>query len=167
MIYQKAQAFGGSNLAYLHSFEYMFIFSKGKPKTFNPIRDRLNVRGGVTESTAKAGMRKDGTIPERITKTASEFGKRKNIWSYGVGGGKTGHPAVFPIKLAEDHVKSWTAEGDTVLDPFMGSATTGLACASLGRSFIGIELDADYFDICVKRITEAHKKEPTQARMKL
>jgi DNA modification methylase len=156
MIFEKAQAFGGSNKAYIHSFEYMFIFSNGKPKTFNPIRDRPNVRGGVTESTAGGGMRKDGTIPERSAKTAKPFGKRKNIWKYGVGGGRTGHPAVFPLKMAQDHVKSWTDHSQTILDPFMGSGTTLVACAKLGRKGIGIELDPDYFQIACERVQKAY-----------
>ncbi len=156
MIYEKAQAFGGSNRAYLHSFEYMFIFSNGRPKTFNAIRDRENVRGGKAESTAKGGMRKDGTIPDRAVKVSDSLGKRKNIWKYGVGGGKTGHPAVFPIKLASDHVFSWTDAGDVILDPFMGSGTTLVACAKMGRKGIGIELDPDYFEIACKRVEEAY-----------
>jgi len=52
-------------------------------------------------------------------------------------------------------IKTYTHEGDAVLDFTMGSGTTGVACANLGRSFIGIELDADYFDIAEKRIQEA------------
>ena len=152
MIYEKAQAFGGSKYAYLASFEYMFVLSKGRPKTFNPLCDRKNVRGGVAETTAKAGMRRDGAIPERHLKTAKEFGKRKNIWKYGVGGGKTKHPAVFPLKLAQDHILSWSNEGDTILDPFMGSGTTGVAAKNLGRDFIGIELDESYFNIAKERI---------------
>ena len=153
MIYEKAQAFGGSKYAYLNSFEYMFVFCNGRrPRAFNPIIDRKNVRGGKTESTAKSGMRRDGTIPKRIEKTANEFGKRKNIWKYGVGGGSTGHPAVFPLRLATDHILSWSNENDIILDPFMGSGTTGVAAKNLGRSFIGIELDETYFNIAKKRI---------------
>jgi len=152
MIYEKAQAFGGSKHAYYTSFEYMFVLSKGRPKAFNPIMDRKNVRGGVTESAAKAGMRRDGIIPERHMKTASVFGKRKNIWKYGVGGGSTGHPAVFPLRLATDHIISWSNEGDTIFDPFMGSGTTGVACGNTGRNFIGIERDPDYFKIAEGRI---------------
>ena len=155
MIYEKAQAFGGSKYAYYTSFEYMFVLSKGRPTVFNPIEDRKNVRGNVTESTAKAGMRKNGSVPDRHEKTASEFGKRKNIWRYGVGGGNTGHPAVFPIVLAQDHIISWSNPGDTILDPFMGSGTTGVACANTGRRFIGIEMDPDYFKIAQDRICAA------------
>lgn len=156
MIYQKSQAFGGSNRAYLHSFEYMFIFSNGTPKTFNAIRDRKNKRGGISESTAKGGMKSDGSIPDRVLKTSAKYGKRKNIWEYGVGGGKTGHPAVFPLKMAEDHIKSWSNPVETVLDPFMGSGTTLVACAKLGRKGIGIELDPDYFEIACKRVQAAY-----------
>jgi site-specific DNA-methyltransferase (adenine-specific) len=156
MIYQKAQAFVGSNRAYLHSFEYMFIFSNGAPKTFNPIRDRKNKRGGITESVAKSGAGKNGKSGSRHRKTAAEFGKRKNIWEYGVGGGATGHPAVMPYAMARDHLLSWTNPGDAVLDPFMGSGTTGIACVKEGRAFIGIEQDPDYFDLAVRRIREAY-----------
>ena len=155
MIYEKAQAFGGSKYAYYTSFEYMFVLSKGGLNTFNPLMDRENVRGGKTESTAKAGMRVDGSIPERHEKTAPLTGKRKNIWRYGVGGGKTGHPAVFPERLAQDHIISWSNEGDTILDPFMGSGTTGVAAKNLNRNFIGIELDPDYFAIAKRRTAEA------------
>ena len=160
MIYEKAQAFGGSKYAYYTSFEYMFVFSKSRPKTFNPLMDRQNVRGGKVESTAKSGMRSDGTIPARHKKTAPVMGKRKNIWRYGVGGGSTGHPAVFPSKLAQDHIVSWSNEGDTVLDPFLGSGTTGVAAKNLGRSFIGIELDETYFNIAKDRIDGAEKLRP-------
>ena len=163
MIYEKAQAFGGSKYAYLNSFEYMFVFCNGvRPRTFNAIVDRENIRGGKRESTAKSGMRKDGTIPKRVKKTANKFGKRKNIWKYGVGGGSTGHPAVFPLGLAQDHIISWSNEGDTVLDPFMGSGTTGVACVNTGRSFIGIELDEKYFDIAKERINEAVKSKKSR-----
>ena len=64
------------------------------------------------------------------------------------------HPAIFPEKLAYDHIISWSNEDDTVLDPFMGSRTTGVACKNLNRKFIGIEKDEDYFEIAKKRIEE-------------
>ena len=154
MIYEKAQACFGSNLCYLQSFEYMFVFSKGKPKTTNFIRDRKNARSGV-ESMGVCGLSKDGKKSDRHRKEKKEYGKRKNIWCYGVGGGKTGHPAVFPEKLATDHIISWSNEGDTVLDCFMGSGTTGKMAVLNNRKFIGIELDKGYFDIAKKRIEDA------------
>ena len=151
MIYEKAQACFGSNLCYLQSFEYMFVFSKGKPKSINLIRDRKNIRHGE-ESMASSGLSKDGKKAPRCRKMMSEYGKRKNIWRYGVGGGKTGHPAVFPEQLANDHIISWSDEGDTVLDCFMGSGTTGKMAVLNNRNFIGIELDKSYFNIAKKRI---------------
>ena len=65
-------------------------------------------------------------------------------------------PTVKPISLMEKVVRNVGAE--TILDPFMGSGTTGVACVNLGRSFIGVELDPDYFDIAVKRIEDAHRQ---------
>lgn len=153
MIYEKAQSCFGSTLCYLQAFEYMFIFSKGRPKTINLIRDRKNVRFGE-ESMTVCGISKDGTFPERHRKEIKELGKRKNIWTYGVGGGTTGHPAVFPLELAQDHIRSWSNEGDTVLDPFLGSGTTRIAAYDLNRNFIGYEISKDYFSKQEQRFFE-------------
>ena len=62
------------------------------------------------------------------------------------------HPAPFPLALAHDHIITWSQEGDTVLDPFMGSGTTGKMAKLLNRNFIGIELDEGYFKIAQDRI---------------
>ena len=68
------------------------------------------------------------------------------------------HPAQFPEQLAHDHIISWSNENDTILDPFMGSGTTGVACIDLNRDFIGIELDEGYFKIAKDRIQEAQSQ---------
>ena len=68
------------------------------------------------------------------------------------------HPNEKPVELIERLVSIHTSEADTVLDPFMGSGTTGVACAKLGRKFIGIELEPKYFDIACKRIDDAYKQ---------
>src|SRR5574344_935324 len=154
MIYEKAQSCFGSNKCYLQSFEYMFILAKGKLKTINFIRDRKNKVTGV-QKMSKTALSKDGEKPERIEKELKEYGKRKNIWKYGVGGGKIDHPAIFPEKLAEDHIISWSNEGDIVLDPFMGSGTTAIACINTNRNYIGFELDKHYCDIANERIRKA------------
>lgn len=154
MIYEKAQACFGSNKCYLQSFEYMFVFSKGNPKALNLLRDRKNIRSGI-ESMSTTGISKDGVMPLRHKKEMKEYGKRKNIWCYGVGGGKTGHPAVFPESLANDHIISWSNEGDTIFDPFTGSGTTGKMAILNNRNFIGIELNEEYFKIAERRIEEA------------
>ena len=151
MIYEKAQACFGSNLCYLQSFEYMFVFSKGKPKSINLIRDRKNVRHGE-ESMASSGLSKDGKKASRCRKVMSEYGKRKNIWRYGVGGGKTGHPAVFPEQLASDHILSWSNPSDVVFDPFMGSGTTAKMAMLNGRKFVGCEISEEYCNIIKERL---------------
>lgn len=79
---------------------------------------------------------------------------RNNIWKYTTSfGGKTGHPAVFPLKLAIDHILSWSVDGDTILDPFAGSGTTGIACVENNRNFIGYEIDEKYYNIAKSRIS--------------
>ena len=157
MIYEKAQAFGGSNRAYLHAFEFVFILSKGTPKTFNPLRDKKNARPGF-ESLPKGGRRKDGTLQDRHIKETPEYGKRTNVWRYGVGGGENQHPAVMPYQLCADHLVSWSNPIDEILEPFMGSGTTLVACQRLGRHGTGIEIDPDYFEIACRRVDEAARQ---------
>lgn len=156
MIYQKAQSCFGSNKCYLQSFEYMFILSKGTPKTINFIRDRKNKRSGI-ESMASTGLSKDGKKSKRIKKEIKEYGKRKNIWTYGVGGGNTGHPAVFPEQLASDHIISWSNENDIVFDPFMGSGTTAKMAMLNNRKFIGCELSENYCEIIKERLDNVER----------
>ena len=139
----------------------MFVLSKGQPKTFNPIKDRENLYVGTRGAS---GRKANGERNKGKSEVREKFGKRFNIWNYPIGGGHSAtdkiafeHPAIFPENLALDHILSWSNENDTVLDPFMGSGTTGVACMNTGRRFIGMELDKNYFDIAVNRIAEAQK----------
>lgn len=152
MIWEKTGSGAlGSQRIYAQNFEYMFILSKGKHKTFNPIKDRENVvkSGKVSVN----GGLVDGKGKNRVVER-KPFGKRNNIWRIQPQQ-NSDHPAPFPIKLASDHIISWSNEGDTILDPFMGSGTTGVAAKNLNRNFIGIELDPDYFRIASERIEAA------------
>lgn len=155
MIYDKGGAGGakGSNKAYWNGFEYMFVFAKGAPSKFNPIEDRPNPSYG---RTVKVTSRKaDGGTTAPRTVTVKEHGKRFNIWTIKDGRRQSLHPAVFPEMLARDHVLSWSNPGDTVLDPFLGSGTTGKVALQEDRHFIGIEISEEYFAIAQKRIEEA------------
>jgi len=163
MIYhKKAVGACGSHYGYNQSFEYMFVFSKGRPKTFNPIKDIFPQRAGKITNYSVERSTQDGYIMETHKKLTPASSKRQNVWSYdiGYGGGndKTNHPATFPEKLAHDHILSWSNEGDIVFDPFMGSGTTGKMAKSLGRNFIGVELDETYFDDAVVRINRIKTK---------
>ena len=162
MIYAKTSVFAYSENCkrYKQSFEYMFVFSKGSPKTFNPIKDKPILKKVKMHDGAK-GRTKDG---KRITAPSYEVGEyqvRFNIWPYDVGYNLTTkddvaykHPALFPEQLAADHIKSWSNEGDIVLDPFMGSGTTAKVARALGRHYIGFEISAEYCDIIRQRLEQ-------------
>ena len=154
MIYEKdGIAFPDKN-RYQQSFEYMFVLSKGKPKCLNLIADRKNVSFGrkVTGTVRNA----DGSTQKMACfgQDIKEFGIRWNVWKFAStkGNVKTGHPAMFPELLAHDHIVSWSNEGDTVLDCFLGSGTTGKVAKQLNRQFIGIEISPEYLEIAKKRI---------------
>jgi site-specific DNA-methyltransferase (adenine-specific) len=167
MIYQKdACPFPEIN-RYYPSFEYMFVFSKGKPKTVNLIKDKPNKRYG--EKVASSTQRQpDGTTikvsankinPDRQVK---EFGVRTNVWFYSPGYMKSTkdkiaykHPAQFPEKLAEDHIKSWSNEGDIVFDPMCGAGTTCKMAWLNNRKFIGVDISEEYInEICIPRLKQ-------------
>lgn len=143
---------------YGQTFEYMFVLSKGKPKTINKICDRRNKYAGT--SVHGTSRNPDGTLSRKSgdikNNQVKEIGERFNVWSIpSEKRNNTGHPAVFPRQIAYDHIVSWSNKGDLVLDCFMGSGTTGIACQELERDFIGIELDKHYFEIASKRIEDA------------
>lgn len=152
MIWEKTGlCFPESNRYYPH-FEYMFIFSKGSPNSVTLIRDRKNKSSGKARISNLERHISGDKRPGRKT-IAKDYGARYNVWQQsGSGSNRFGHTAAFPQKLAHDHIISWSKEGDTVLDPFMGSGTTGVACQQTGRDFIGIEMDAEYFKIAEERI---------------
>ena len=140
----------GSNLCYTQNFEYMFVFSKGKIKTVNLIRDKVNLSYGVDKSGV--GRRKvTGEHKIEKRKEAKQFSKRNNWWYIPPQKG-VGHPAVFPEKLAHDHIISWSNEGDVVLDTFMGSGTTAKMCKLTNRNYIGFEISEEYCQIAEERL---------------
>lgn len=158
MIYQKTGIPFPSKTRYLQCFEYMFVLSKGKPKTINLLEDRPNATAGQTRKSRKYRT-KDGTFVKGSEKPIKEYGVRFNIWKYQTGQYKSTkdleafkHPAIFPEALAEDHILSWSNKGDTVLDCFMGSGTTGKMALLNKRKFIGIEISKEYCEIAKERI---------------
>lgn len=162
MIYEKNGAAYPANEKsnrYTQIFEYMFVFSKGAPKTFNLIKDKKN-RWGGSHSFGKTSQRNaKGDIEQRGTITVADFSIRNNIWKYNNGFGYTTkdesayeHPAMFPEDLAADHIKSWSNENDLVYDPFMGSGTTAKIAMILNRNFLGSEISEEYVKIAEDRI---------------
>lgn len=158
MIYMKNNFSNPSTTRYHQIFEYMFVLSKGKPKTFNPIKDRKNVCAGMIGSGKNTVRQKDGTMKENPKKVNTEYGQRYNVWMCKTS--RNGqedkiayqHPAIFPISLVRDHIISWSNPGDVVYDCFMGSGTTAKAAVQLNRKWIGSEINEDYAKICESRL---------------
>ena len=141
---------------YYNIFEYMFVFSKGKPNAMNFIEDKPNVGGGRVQkkdACINKGKQKDGNG----TFVRKEVGRRTNIWRIPIGKNKetNGHPAPFPEQLAEDHILSWSNRGDIVLDPMCGSGTTCKMAAKNGRQYIGIDISKEYCEIACSRTEDA------------
>lgn len=145
MIYSKSGFKNPSNNRYHQTFEYMFVFSKGNPKTFNPIKDRKNKYVGV--HGGEKSFR-------------DEYGKRFNVWRYANGGNNTTkdavfkHPAIFPEQLANDHIISWSNKKDLVYDPFMGSGTTAKMSILNNRNWIGSEISNEYCNLIEERVNK-------------
>lgn len=157
MIYDKGKVVFPDANRYHNCWEYMFVFSKERPKTTNLIADRKNKH--LTERKQSSFRQKDGTIKQKEVKPTPEIGIRYNIWQYPNGFMQSSadkiafeHPAIFPEKLAHDHIVSWSKEGDIVYDPFMGSGTTAKMAKLLKRNYIGSEISKEYCDIAQARL---------------
>lgn len=157
MIWNKGSfsAVGGLASRYASVFEYMFVFSKGAPKKFNPIKDRHNKWAGTKgHGTLRNpnGSMKSCSNPGKLI---AAFGQRHNIWEQAPSKSHRGpahHPAMYPEQLIVDHITSWSNPGDIVFDPFIGSGTTALAALKAGRRFLGFEISAEYVALAKKRI---------------
>lgn len=173
MIYEKnTSAFPArkNDVRYSQVFEFMFVLSKGKPKTVNLIRDKKNRWNGWRPWGKSEKRTHDGQIENNIQSEVYDYGARNNIWGYVVGGGignekdAYDHPATFPIDLARDHIESWSKKEDLVFDPFMGSGTTALASIDMDRNWLGCEISEEYYKISMTRI-ENHIKETVKRRL--
>jgi len=135
---------------YFDVFEYMFVFSKGHPKTFNPILVNCKFGGKIYNSTTKNIGGENGRTKKNFILNSQR--NKNNIWEIAIAQNKTSHPAIFPEKLAEDHILSWSNKGDTVLDPMCGSGTTLKMAQKNKRNFIGIEISPEYCKIAEQRL---------------
>ena len=158
MIYLKPpRGAAGNNKTYWQTFEYMFILSKGAPKTINLLLDRENK--DVRDGDNGTKRLHDGSLKKLKRGGYAKTGRRTNVWQYNIGNGHSAtdsiaheHPAIFPEKLAKDHIISWSNKGDVVYDPFMGSGTTAKMALLNNRVFLGSEISKDYHRISKKRI---------------
>ena len=145
---------------YTQVFEYMFIFSKSKPKTVNLIADKKNRWHLTTNFGVKTDRDdNDNLVPVKKFKPIPEFSPRTNIWKYVTGNGYSTedkiahqHPAIFPERLAEEQILTWSNPNDIIFDPFAGSGTTIKMAKKLNRNYIGSEIVKEYFELIKKRL---------------
>ena len=167
MIYQKS-ALPMNHNRYEQDFEYMFVFAKGRPNTFNPIKipckypEKETARQNSYFSETDETNRKARSMKKRKPVGTEKI--KGNIWYYPTGKNHSTrddiafkHPAIFPESLAADHIKSWSNPGDVILDPFMGSGTTAKMAVLLERNFIGFEISEEYIDIANRRVSMAYE----------
>ena len=153
MIWKKTNPFNfGSNYCYTQCFEYMFVFSKGKPKTINLIHDRPLKNPGMKFRQTRRGDDDFMEYDDKIV-TLKKVGRRLNVWEMPVQSIRW-HSAIFPEQLAEDHILSWSNEGDLVLDPMCGSGTTCKMAKLNGRNYIGIDIAEEYVEMARRRVEE-------------
>lgn len=159
MLYGKenVQAHDDRGKRYKQAFEYVFIFSKGTPATFNPIKDDKVISGNIKGMTSRKENGEMRVHPKEIK--TKEYQTRKNIWFYFNGFNLTTkdkiafeHPAIMNEQLAKDHIYSWSNAGDLVYDPFGGSGTTAKQAHLMGRNWILSELSKEYCDISERRL---------------
>lgn len=160
MIYAKNSYMPLTHNRYEQQFEYMFVWSKGKPNTFNPIKTPSLTAG--TKRNRSGSKASEATYAERKREertTVNNEKQKPNIWFYDVGkNDKTKHNAPFPEQLANDHILSWTNENDLVYDPFMGSGTTAKMSILNNRNWIGSEISSDYCEIIEERVKKAREE---------
>lgn len=147
---------------YNNEFEYMFVFSKGKVVTHNPLMTEclhggLNLKGTTYKNYSKHEQKR-----EKMANPVKHEKIRGNIWEYVVGKNledqeAKGHPAPFPCQLARDHIYSWSNVGDIILDPMCGSGTTCKVAQQMQRNFIGIDISNEYCQIAESRIQSPSK----------
>lgn len=165
MIYQKANVFGGSGnppLRYAQSFEYIFVLSKGKPSTFNPIKEPCKKAGQKFTGRTRKNKQSDGLdfdAQRHVEGFVAKSKIRSNVFTYSIGFNMTSkdkeafkHPAIFPEALAEEQILSWSNPDDVILDPFGGSGTTAKMAKKNGRQFIHIDISDEYNEIARKRV---------------
>ena len=168
MIYLKPpRGAVGNNKTYWQSFEYMFVFSKGQPKTINLIKDRKNKEARKGDTGTK--RLPDGSLLKLNRAGYANYGRRTNVWEYMIGKGHSAsdeiahkHPAIFPEKLAQDHILSWSNKGDLVYDPFLGSGTVALMAELNGRNYLGSEINKNYCEIARERLRRRHLSKESQ-----
>ena len=153
MIFKKINPPPLTHRRYEQYFEYIFVFSKAKPKTTNIMVETCKYAGKSRVGNTYRHTTKDELYIQHNEGDVSEYKIRSNIFEYMVGKDeayrqlvKRDHPAKFPLLLARDQILSWSNKGDIILDPFSGSGTTAIVAMLTERNYIGFEKNKAYYD---------------------
>ena len=153
MIYKKNKYIPLTHNRYEQQFEYMFVLSKGKPKTVNHIKVKTKHKGKNPKGrTFYQNNKNNKPTKQNTPREVSENKIKGNVWTLNPQSLGNGHPAIFPEQLAADHIYSWSNENDLIFDCFMGSGTTAKSAHLQNRNWIGSEISKEYVDIANKRL---------------
>jgi DNA modification methylase len=160
LIWQKTGTPFPSNVRYRNVWENMFVFSKGKPTHFNPIL-RKNVTGGDSRNKRRERNKDGELVMQERRVEVKEWGIENNVW-YVSNHFKSGdrkrienHPAIMPEELVRRHIQSWSIEGDIVYDPFSGSGTTSKVAYEMGRTYLGSEINKEYYEASIEIVKQS------------
>lgn len=160
MMYRKINYIPLTHNRYEQEFEYMFVLSKGKPKTFKPIMVACKTKGSKTKGrTFYQTNNQNKPTKGHKSDAVKEYKQKGNVWEVPTNSGAKGHPAQFPEQLPNDHIISWSNENDLVYDPFMGSGTTAKMAIINNRNWVGSEVSKEYCKIAEKRINELAQRD--------
>ncbi|MFH5803191.1 DNA-methyltransferase [Alienimonas sp. DA493] len=153
-----ARAGGRFAFRYGQAIQHLFVFSKGRPDVFEPIRDVPN--GDAGKLRVFRDRDADGRRSAPRTVRISEYRKRGTVWTYRRNRSSDGaakvHPATMPEALARDVIRTWSRPGQLVLDPMSGSGTTAKAASLEGRRYLGFEVNREYHDFAAGRLEAAN-----------
>ena len=159
MIYRKTKP-PMNDRRYQDNFEYMFVLTRGRPQVFNPILEKRKWKDG--RKIKSYHREADGNGFRSNTRQNAEMVIPVNVWEYNTGGGQSAsddiaysHPAIFPESLARDHIISWSAPGDVVLDIFAGSGTTAKMSKLFHRHWLGFDISQEYVNLARRRVAAA------------
>ena len=163
LIWKKTGTPFPSIVRYRNVWENMFIFSKGKPKHFDPILKK-NATGGDVRNHRRE--RNENGELKRVNRRiqVKEWGIDDNVWEISNHFKKTdlrrieAHPAIMPEEIAKRHIQTWTKEGELVYDPFSGSGTTAKVALEMNRMYLGSELNTEYYNSSLNLLNETKNK---------
>lgn len=144
MIWKKPNPVPTQSTRYQQAFEYMFVFSKGKPKTFNPIKVKSKYAG--TKVKKHRAVKSSHNYNNEGIYEVANMKMIDNVWEIANTKNDSKHPAIFPKELVKRHIETWSNENDLIYDPFAGSGTTLIVANEMNRNFLGNEINEQYYE---------------------